>query len=206
MAPAHADDVLHAAHEQLRHSRTIDVELASVGDLLDDDVLGGSGLERLVGVLESAVRLPTSLNVRVAVSAPDPAHDSSEVEALRARCRSESDAAWREAMTLRAGGLRELPRALLIAVVLASVGGGCGYLAQNVDRSFLTVVLYGLAFLAVIGAWTIGWTTIEQALYDWRAPRHTAAVYDLLCHASVEVVPQAPAGTRHPAPTTTLPD
>lgn len=46
----------------------------------------------------------------------------------------------------------------------------------------MSVPSSGFGFLAVIGAWTIGWTPLEQALYD----------YDLLSHASVEVVPRSP--------------
>jgi hypothetical protein len=50
------------------------------------------------------------------------------------------------------------------------------------------VILYAVAFIAVIAAWTIGWTPIEQALFDWRAPGHTAAVYELLSRARFEVI------------------
>ncbi len=188
MAPTHSGEILTAAHEKLRRAGIIDLELASVEDLLDDDRVGGSGLDQLVGTLESMLRLPTSLHVELRVLAPSHAEGRPEVEAFRARCRGESAAAWREAMTLRAGGLRELPRALFLAVVAAVLGGACGYLAQSMDHSILTAALYALAFIAVIGAWTIGWTPIEQALYDWRAPRHTAAVYELLSCARVEVV------------------
>ena len=40
----------------------------------------------------------------------------------------------------------------------------------------------------MIAAWTIGWAPIEQAMFDWRAPAHTAAAYDLLSRARLEVV------------------
>ena len=54
------------------------------------------------------------------------------------------------------------------------------------------VLLYAVAFISVIAAWTIGWTPIEQTLFDWRAPGHTAAVYELLSRARLEVVAGSP--------------
>lgn len=103
-------------------------------------------------------------------------------------CQVQANAAWREAMTLRQGGIRELPRALLLSLAAAAIGVVAGYLAQNTDATLPMVILYAVAFIAVIAAWTIGWAPIEQALFDWRAPAHTAAVYELLSQARFEVV------------------
>ena len=65
-----------------------------------------------------------------------------------------------------------------------------GDFAQGTDGDLLMVLLYAVAFISVIAAWTIGWTPIEQALFDWRAPAHTAAAYELLSEARVEIVRQ----------------
>jgi hypothetical protein len=73
-------------------------------------------------------------------------------------------------------------------VTLPPPGVVAGYLAQGTDSKLLMVLLYAVAFIAVIAAWTIGWTPIEQALFDWRASGHTATVYELLSCASFEVV------------------
>jgi hypothetical protein len=80
------------------------------------------------------------------------------------------------------------------SVTAALVGVASGYLADGVTSTLAMVLLYAVAFVAVIAAWTIGWAPIEQALFDWRAPGHTAAVYELMAHARIEVVerPRAP--------------
>jgi len=188
---------MHAAHRQLRRDRTIDVELDSAEQLLDGNGREGSGVDQLVGILDSSLRLPSALVVRVALPGEANAHEP-DVGAFHDYCQVQANTAWREAMTLRQGGIRELPRALLLAVAAAALGVVAGYFAQNTDATLLMVILYAVAFIAVIAAWTIGWTPIEQALFDWRAPGHTAAVYELLSRARIEVVdqPREPGSSR----------
>ena len=117
-----------------------------------------------------------------------------------AKCRRTTPGVRR--LVLRQGGIRELPRALLLAVGAAALGVVSGYLAQGTDSTLLMVLLYAVAFVAVIAAWTMGWTPIEQALFDWRAPGHTAAVYELLSRARVELVerPREPLSSRSVIP------
>jgi len=193
--------VLKAAHQQLEGDRSIDVELSSPDQLLDGDGSSGSGIDTLVGILDSAVRLPATLVVRIALPGGGGGHGP-DVGAFRARCQVQANDAWREAMVLRQGGIRELPRALLLAVGAAALGVVSGYLAQGTDSTLLMVLLYAVAFVAVIAAWTMGWTPIEQALFDWRAPGHTAAVYELLSRARVELVerPREPRSSRSVVP------
>jgi hypothetical protein len=152
-----------------------------------------------VGVLDSALRLPATLVVRVTPSGPGGC--APEVDAFHDHCQTQANDAWREAMTLRQGGIRELPRALTLSVAAALVGVASGYFAQSTEDTLLMVLLYALALVAVIAAWTIGWIPIEQSLFDWRAPAHTAAVYELLSRARVEVVGR-PSGSpaAHPSP------
>ncbi len=182
-------DVMQAAHRRLKRDRTIDVELDSPDQLLDSDGRDGSGVDHLVGILDSSLRLPPTLVVRIALPPEGDVHEP-DVGAFHDYCRVQADTAWREAMTLRQGGIRELPRALLFSIAAATLGVAAGYFAQNTDATLLMVILYAVAFVAVIAAWTIGWTPIEQALFDWRAPGHTAAAYELLSQARVEVVRQ----------------
>ena len=179
--------VLHAAHRKLKRDRSIDIELDSLDQLLDGNGRDGSGADSLVGILDSSLRLPATLVVRIALPG-DGGEREPDVGAFRDHCRIQADNEWREAMTLRQGGIRELPRALLLSVIAAALGVVAGYLAQDTDSTLPMVLLYAVAFIAVIAAWTIGWTPIEQSLFDWRAQGHTAAAYELLSRARVEVV------------------
>lgn len=193
--------VLKAAHRQLRGDHSIDLELSSPAQLFDGGGSSESGIDTLVGILESAVRLPSTLVVRIATPGSGGVEEL-DVGAFRDHSQCQADTAWRDAMILREGGIRELPRALLLAVCAAALGVVTGYLAQGTDSTLLMVLLYAVAFVAVIAAWTIGWTPIEQALFDWRAPGHTAAVYELLSRASLEVVerPSKPLSSRSVIP------
>ena len=193
--------VLKAAHQQLKEDRSIDIELNSLDQLLEGDDSNGSGVDTLVGILDSVLRLPATLAVRIALLGDGGVHEP-DLGAFRAHCQVEANDAWREAMILRQGGIRELPRALTLALMAAAVGVVSGYLAKGTGSTLFMVLLYALAFIAVIAAWTIGWTPIEQALFDWRAPGHTAAVYELLSRARVEVVerPHEPMSSRSVIP------
>ena len=189
---------LRAAHHQLRHDHAIDISLASPAQLLNGDGRAESGVETLVGVLDSALRLPATLVVRISMPGEGRISEP-QVDAFRGHCRTQANDVWREAMTLRQGGFRELPRALSFSVIAGVFGVVSGYFAEGTDSTLLMVLLYAVAFVAVIAAWTIGWAPIEQAMFDWRAPGHTAAVYELLSQARVEVVdlsgePQADLG------------
>lgn len=187
MTRSSAAHALNEAHRQLNHDRTIDLELASANELLDVGSRHETGIDSLVGVLDSAMRLPPTLTVRIAI--PDPAAlTTTEVDAFRDRCRAQASDSWREAMSLRQGGFRELPRALLLSFAAAVIGVVSGSLAQGIDGTVTMVVLYAVAFISVVAAWTIGWAPIEQALFDWRAPGHTSAGYELLSRAKIDVV------------------
>ena len=181
---AHA---LRSAHAHLRHDKTAEVHLGSLDQLLSATGSQRSGVDILVGILDSALRLPDALTVRIAL--PEVADvDERTIDDFRDHCRVQASEEWGAAMTLRQGGFRELPRALTYSVVAALLGVASGYLAEGADNSLVMVFFYALAFVAVIAAWTIGWAPIEQSLFDWRAPGHTAAVYELLAHSRVEIV------------------
>ncbi len=178
---------IRAAHRRLKHDQTVDVELNSLDQLLESNGRDEPGVDTLVGILDSSLRLPPTLVVRIVLPEEGGAHEP-DVGAFHDHCQVQANNAWREAMILRQGGIRELPRALVLSVTAGAIGVVAGYLAQGTDHALLMVLLYAVAFVAVIAAWTIGWTPTEQALFDWRAPGHTAAVYELLSRARVEVV------------------
>jgi hypothetical protein len=178
---------LRAAHHRLRSDKTVEVELRSIDHLLCAQDNQPSGVDVLVGVLDSALRLPDALTIRLALPEVSQVHET-EISDFRDHCEAQAGEDWRAAMTLRQGGFRELPRALVYSVMAALLGVASGYLAESVEGTLMTVVLYAVAFVAVIAAWTIGWAPIEQALFDWRAPGHTASVYELMAHARIEVV------------------
>jgi hypothetical protein len=182
---------MHAAHQQLKRDRTIDIELDSLDQLLDGNGRDESGIDSLVGILDSSLRLPATLVIRIALP-EEGGVDEPDVGTFRDRCLVRANESGREAMILRQGGIRELPRALMFSVTAAAVGVVAGYLAEASESKPLMVLLYAVAFMGVIAAWTIGWTPIEQALFDWRAPGHTAASYELLSRARVEIVSRQP--------------
>jgi hypothetical protein len=182
-------DVLRTAHEQLRRDRVIEVDLESLEQLTTGDGDAGAGFDVLVGILDSAVRLPDRLVVRVSLPEGRDIKES-DVKVFHEHCRALADETWREAVALRNGGIRELPRALILSVGAGALGVVSGTLAQGSEQTLLAVLLYAVAFMAVIAAWTIGWAPIEQATFDWRAPAHTTAVYELLSQARVEAVPR----------------
>ena len=107
-----------------------------------------ASVDTLVGVLDSALRLPSTLTLRVSVPAGAVLPPEPQVAAFGGYCRDQADAAWCEAVTLRSGGVRALPRALLSSVAAAALGVVSGYLAQGTDNSLLMVLLYAVGFMA----------------------------------------------------------
>ena len=184
---------LQSAHHELSRSRAVEVTLESPAQLLGGNGHARAGIDTLVGILDSSLRLPTTVTVRVSMPAGCDLSES-QVSAFRAHCRIQAEVSWCEATTLRRGGVRALPKALLTSGVAAALGVVSGYLAQGTDHALLMVFFYAVGFMAVIAAWTIGWAPIEQAMFDWRAPAHTSAAYELLSTAHVEVVARTQIG------------
>ena len=182
-----AGQALDAAHQQLKRDRTVALSREASDDLLGGHNDPSAAATTVVGVLDSSLRLPATLTLRVSMPA-GVTLSKSETDAFSDYCRRQADVAWIEAATLRSGGVRALPRALVSSLMTAVLGVVCGYLAQGTDYSLLMVLLYAVGFMAVIAAWTIGWVPIEQAMFDWRAPAHTAEAYDLLSRARLEAV------------------
>ena len=58
---------LHVAHRQLKRDGNIDLELDSLDQLLDGHGRDESGVDSLVGILDSSLRLPDTLVLRIAL-------------------------------------------------------------------------------------------------------------------------------------------
>jgi len=181
--PAHSLD---AVHRRLREERVIEIELDDIDQLLEPDGRCESGVETLVGALGSARRLPETVAVRAIVT------DASESEAaevaFRAHCRDRAEIGWREALTIKHNGVRQLPLAVLIASLFGALAAGTGSLAEASWPSAVAVPLAVVGGISMIAAWASAWLPIEQWLFDWRAPAHLAATYDLLADGHIEFV------------------
>jgi len=186
---------LEAAHEQLEHDGSIEIELQSLDRLLGDRDGVESGADYLAGVLESARRLPAGLVVRVVLPLrPRTAEEG--VAAFRKHCRARAEVSWREAMAVRRTGLRQLTPSMLAAFVAGAVAAGASALAESAGSSLVVPLLYAVAGLCLISAWVILWMPVEEVLFDWRPKAHVAEGYDLLARASVEIVERKPVRPR----------
>jgi hypothetical protein len=178
---------LDTAHRQLTRAGAIELELEALDQLLSADGRSESGVDTLVGVLASARRLPDTLVVHVLLAKDDDREPGVEA-AFRDHCRRQAELAWREAMTVKRNGLRSLPRAVLIASAFGLVAAGAGALAESLAAGAAAVPLYLVAGIGMIAAWASAWLPIEQLHFDWRAPAHLAAAYQLLTDARLQIV------------------
>jgi hypothetical protein len=110
--------------------------------------------------------------------------------AFRDYCRFRAEDAWRQAATVRRTGIRQLPRALIMAAVAAAVAAACSYLGASLDGKAAAALPYVIAGIGVIAAWVIVWMPIEEPLFDWRPPAHVVAVFGPLSRARLEFIRQ----------------
>lgn len=183
--------------ERIRRERLVVLELADLADLVrepDSDPLTRSvgpeqaGLEDIAATLTALRRLPDDLTVRIVVALPPPVSpEVTEVEAsFRRRAQYLASVAWREAMTVRATGLRQLPLGFAIAAVSWVAAYVFGYLATQVDGAGVGLLAV-TAMLAITIAWVMSWVIVEATVLDWRAPAGQAAAFELLSRARLEV-------------------
>jgi hypothetical protein len=194
------EDDLREAHDLLAREHVLELGLDRCDRLLDGDERRESGIDRLAGVLASARRLPDALTVRLVTVDPDGVR--ALVEPFRACCRERAARDWRQAMSLRRNGRRQLPRAVLAASGFGLFAAVVGYGGDSIEPRPVVVILFVVAGISTIAAWASAWLPIEQALFDWRAPAHEAAAYALLACAELEIVrpPGGPSGPNgHPA-------
>ncbi|HUK94071.1 MAG TPA: hypothetical protein VLU96_03345 [Gaiellaceae bacterium] len=190
---------LQVAHARLEQDDSIEVELTSLDDLVDDRDGVESGAEYLAGVLGSTRHLPETLVVQVVLPLR-PRTVERGLAAFSEHCRLMAEVSWRQALTVRRTGLRQLTPSLLAAFVAAAAATGAGALAQDAGSSLLVSFLYAVAGLCLIAAWVIVWMPVEEVLFDWRPAAHVAEAYDLLTRASVEVVERGSRSRLAPRP------
>lgn len=202
MSLASVEERLAAAHRRLEKHGVLELELERAVELVAEpgvEPLGRagpyeSGAARLAGMLESARRLPDALTVRALLPAHsddapgDPPDDAAIEAGFRDYCRFRAEAAWREAQTVRQTGRRQLPRALAFACLPGGVAALFDYLSTTVGGAGAQTVFLALAGIGLISVWVVIWMPVEELLFDWRPAARTAAVYDLLAGARLELV------------------
>lgn len=203
------EEPLAAAHRLLEQHGVLELELERAVELVAEpgvEPLGRagpyeSGAARLAGVLESARHLPESLTVRARLPAhSDDAPGDAAIEAgFRDYCRFRAEEAWREAQTVRRTGRRQLPRALAFACLPAAMAAIFDYLSTTVGGAGAQTVFLALAGIGLISVWVVIWMPVEELLFDWRPAARSAAVYDLLARARLEVVRASGQPTRNGA-------
>ena len=187
-----------AADRLLEQDGVVEVDLPTAAQLVSEpsvEPLGRrgpyqSGAAYVSSVLQSARRLPDRVTVRVVLN-KEPFNEDTNAKAetaFRDYCRFRAEDAWRQAATVRQTGIRQLPRALVIAAVAAAVAAACSYLGASLDGKAAAALLYVIAGIGVIAAWVIVWMPIEELLFDWRPPAHLAAVFGLLSRARLEFI------------------
>ncbi|HZC74561.1 MAG TPA: hypothetical protein VE220_01200, partial [Gaiellaceae bacterium] len=136
---------LDEAHRRLERDGAVELELETVGGLLEGRDGADPGVDYLVEVLDSAPRLPATVTIRITGAVRS---DDRQIEtAFRDLCRARADAAWRQAMTVRRNGIRQLPRAALLASGAGLAAAGVSYLAENAGHTMLMVLLYAVGGL-----------------------------------------------------------
>lgn len=209
MKLASVEEPLAAAHSRLEQYGVLEVKLEAADQLLgepDVEPLGRPGpyepgVAGLAGVLESARHLPDALTVRILLPAGSERApgDAAVEQGLRDYCRSRAEAAWRQALTVRRTGRRQLPRAVAFACLPAAVAAIFDYLATTVDAVVAQAVFLAIAGIGLITVWTVIWMPVEELLLDWRPAARTAAAYDLLSRARLEFVRASRQPTRNGA-------
>ncbi len=205
--PQHAREALDADLARLGRERLVVLHLDDLDGLLSEPGADPftlrrgpyrAGVDDIALTLSAAERLPDELTVRVVLPpGTSPAVPTAAAQAaLQRRAGDAASVSWREAMAVRGMGRRQLPLGLLVAVVSAVIAYGAGYLASAVDNVVGRGILVVVAGLAITVAWVASWMVVESSMFDWRQSARQAHAYDLLAHATLEVVTQEPEAIR----------
>lgn len=183
----------------LEREHVVEIELDDLDGLLREPDLPAfarrrgprrSGLEDVALTLAAAKVQPDDLVVRVAVPIDVAPEQIAEAEAaMRSAAADAARVAWREAVSIRNMGLRQLPIGIAIALIAAVAAYGFGYLGGSVDNLATRALCFTLAGIAITVAWVVSWMVVEDSMLTWRAPARQTAAYDLLSRATLEVVP-----------------
>ena len=175
------------------------IHLRRLEDLVSDpdvDPFQDSPAPEQAGVLDLAAtltarrHLPRELIVQAVLpTGASPMVSTAQAEAaLHRRARYLASVSRRESMTVRSMGRRQLPLGILFYVFSAAVAYGFAYVAQQATGAALLALFTVLAALAMTVAWVVSWMVVESSLFDWRPAARTAAAYELLERAELDVV------------------
>lgn len=185
---------LDAGLDRLEREQVVVLELTSLEHLLavPIDPLAATtrpGIDEVAATLTAARNLPEHVTVRVELAAGSAteAEVADMTVAFHRRATDMAMAAWRDAMTVRSMGRHQLPVGIVIAVVSALVAYGAAALATTVDNALVIGAVFVFAGLAITVAWVVSWIVVETSMLDWREDGRTAAAYELLSTATLEV-------------------
>ena len=175
------------------------IHLRRLEDLVSDpdvDPFQDSPAPEQAGVLDLAAtltarrHLPRELIVQAVLpTGASPMVSIAQAEAaLHRRARYLASVSRRESMTVRSMGRRQLPLGIVFYVLSAAVAYGFAYVAQQATGAALLALFTVLAALAMTVAWVVSWMVVESSLFDWRPAARTAAAYELLERAELDVV------------------
>ena len=196
--PSGAAEWLDAQLDRLQRDHLVVIELDDLRHMLvepDVDLFAtghgrvGTGLDDIAATLCAAKTLPDELTVRVVIptvsagSAMAPDVQS----AFQRHAEHRATVAWREAMTVRNLGRRQLPLGLTISFVCAVLASAAGYFATDVESGLSAGILIVVAGLLITVAWVVSWMVIETAFVDWRPAGREAMAYELLAQATLAV-------------------
>lgn len=162
-------------------------------DFFQDQMHYESGVEYVVNSLTAEWFLPerVALSIHLPANKITPDLTTRTSQALVRFCRYQAGVSGREAWTIRMGGRRQLPIALLVAAISVFAAYGSAYfLSAALGQPWLLALLLTIMMVGILLAWVCGWLPIEAILFDWREAGHRAKAYDLLADATVTIVPE----------------
>ncbi len=196
--PRSIRETVDAQLERLEREHLVEIRLDDLEGLLREPDLGPfalrrgprrAGIEDLALTLSAAKFQPDELTVRVVLpAAPAPASIDEAQVAMQRASQDAAHAAWREAVSVRNMGLRQLPFGIAIAMISAVAAYAFAYLGGSIDTLAVRVLCFVLGGMAITVAWVVSWIVVEATMLDWRDPARQADAYDLLSRATLEVV------------------
>lgn len=192
---------LNEALDRLKREHLLVIELNDLADLLVapdrkpfEPPRGPAqpALDDLTATLTAARSIPDELTVRVVLPAgASPGLSVGDIQAaVHTRAARLASATWRDAVTIRTMGRRQLPIGLLVALLSWVISAAAAAAAASVDSALLIGVLVAVAGPTLMVAWVVSWLVIEAALMDWRQPRSQASAYELLSRCTLEITYQ----------------
>jgi hypothetical protein len=199
--PRRISESIDAQLERLDREHLVEIRLGDLEGLMREPDLAPfaptvgprrAGIEDVALTLAAAKIQPDDLTVRVVLPSGAPAPAAAVVDEARAAMRQASEdaasAAWREAVSVRNMGLRQLPFGMTIALFAAIAAYAFAFLGGSVDTLAVQVLCFALGGVAITIAWVVSWMVVEATMLDWREPARQANAYDLLSRATLEVV------------------